>query len=397
MSFEIIIEFSEVAYCMMLLTISCLCFITVVFDFSVTSYHRWLFSPPHANQQNTCSLATPQFPQLRDTSTPLRHYSLADTSLRQNSTFSVHLPEFWEFNVTGYFQSIELIFNDNNIISEISKYSHLIQALSKTIHILKRLTDIVRTTNNVAPYTTLKQALIDRYTTTSSGCLQKILYDCHRDQSIVTAYLIQLRTLLGTQYDSNSPLQKDLIKHKLLESLDSHIRLCLYHYEDRSLDALAKHADKLLSLHNNSPSSKSLPSDHNDNQTLINESVNSRLQNLQRQLADIFKVHTQSPNTTNENTHNALLCYYHQQFDNRARKCPPFPAFSNSGTPLQKMWHLPPWLRGSEAGQHRQNPLVSCDGPNHYHTISCGYWSSMFGYTSNYGWLWYLFPLQCSG
>ena len=101
MSFEIIIEFSEVAYCMMLLTISCLCFITVVFVFSVIFYHRWSSSPLHANQQNTCSLATPQFSRPRDTSIPLRHYSLADTSLRQNSTFSVHLPEFWEFNVTG--------------------------------------------------------------------------------------------------------------------------------------------------------------------------------------------------------------------------------------------------------------------------------------------------------
>ena len=219
---------------MMLLTISCLCFITVVFVFSVISYHRWSSSPPHANQQNTCSLAMPQFPRPRDTSTPLRHYSLADTSLRQNSTFGIYLPEFWEFNVTAYFQSIELIFNDNNMTSEIYKYSHLIQALSKTTHALKGLTDIVRTTNNVAPHTTLKQASIERYTTTPSGCLQKILNDCHKGQSTVTAFLIQLRTLLGTQYDSNSPLQKDLIKHKLLESLDSHIRLCLYHYEDGS-------------------------------------------------------------------------------------------------------------------------------------------------------------------
>ena len=258
--------------------------------------------------------------------------------MRQNSTFSVHLPEFWKFNVTGYFQSIELIFNDNNITFEISTYSHLIQALSKTTHILKGLTDIVPTTNNVAPYTTLKQALIERYTTMPSDCLQKILNDCHRGQTTVTAYLIQLRTLLGTQYDSNSPLQKDLIKHKLLKSLDSHIRLCLYHYEDGPLDALAKHADKLHSLHNNSPSSKSIRSDHNNNQTLINESVNSRLQNLKRQLADISKVQTQSPNTTKKNTHNALPCYYHQQFGIRARKCqgPPRPAFSNSGTSLSK-------------------------------------------------------------
>ena len=320
----------------MLLTISCLCFIAVVFVFSVIFYHRWSSLPLHANQQNTCSLATPQFSRPRDTSTPLCHYSLADTSLRQNSTFSVHLPEFWEFNVTGYFQSIESIFNDNNKTSEISKYSHLIQALSKTTHISKGLTDIVRTTNNVARYTTLKQALIERYTTTPSGCLQKILNDCHSGQSTVTAYLIQLRTLLGTQYDSNSPLQKDLIKHKLLESLDSHIRLYLYHYEDGPLDTLTCRQTSFSTQQ--FPSSKSLRSDHNDNQTLINESVNSILQNLQRQLADISKIQTQSPNTTKENTHNALPYYYHQQFGNRASKCqgPPCPAFSSSGVPLSK-------------------------------------------------------------
>ena len=42
----------------------------------------------------------------------------------------------------------------------------------------------------------------------------------------------------------------------------------------------------------------------------------------------------------------------------------------------QKTRHLPLWLKGLEAEQHRQNPLVLCDGPNHYHTISCGYWAA---------------------
>ena len=241
--------------------------------------------------------------------------------------------------------------------------------------------------------------MIERYTTTPSGCLQKILNDCHRGQTTVTAYLIQLRTLLGTQYDSNSPLQKDLIKHKLLESLDSHIRLYLYHYEDGPLDALAKHADKLLSLHNNFLSSKSIRSDHNDNQTLINESVNFRLQNLQRQLADISKVHTQ-PQTLLKKIHITLFrATITSDLATEPANAKVHHALRLATLKLlcQKTRHLPPWLKGLEAGQHRQNPLVLCDGPNHYHTISCGYWDSMFGYTSNYSWLWYLFPLQCSG
>ena len=71
----------------------------------------------------------------------------------------------------------------------------------------------------------------------------------------------------------------------------------------------------------------------------------------------------------------------------------PSPQMPRSTMPcVQQLWsssvkktrHLPPRLKGLEAGQHRQNPLVLCDGPNHYHTVSCGYWGSMFGYTSNY-------------
>ena len=103
-----------------------------------------------------------------------------------------------------------------------------------------------------------------------------------------------------------------------------------------------------------------IPPHHNDNQTLINESVNSRLQNLQRQSADTSKIHTQSPNTTKKNTHNALPCYYHQRFGNRARKCqgPPCFAFSNSGAPLSK--NAAPAsmaLRGWRQDNIEKNPL----------------------------------------
>ena len=123
--------------------------------------------------------------------------------------------------------------------------------------------------------------------------------------------------------------------------------MCLSHYEDGPLGALAKHADQRLSLHNNSPSTKSLRSDYSDNQTFINELINFRLQNLQRQLADISKVHIQSLNITKENTHNALPCYYHQRFGNRARKChgPPCPALATLELFYQKTRHLLPWLR----------------------------------------------------
>ena len=40
---------------------------------------------------------------------------------------TLHLPDFWEFKQRGYFHSVDLLFNSNNIICELTRYSILLQ------------------------------------------------------------------------------------------------------------------------------------------------------------------------------------------------------------------------------------------------------------------------------
>ena len=337
-------------------------------------------APPSPSSRQTNTPAHSQIFSTPSNNTPHHHTSTPTTSLPnqnhtlsfsdnspQNSTLPLLLPDFWEFNATGYFHSIELIFEDKNVITELSKYCLLIQALSKTAHVLKRMSDVIRTVDSTTPYTVLKLALIQRYTSRSSSCLQTILDECDRNESTVSEYLMRLHSLLGEHYDSSSPLHRDLIRHKLLESLDPQLRLCLYHYEDGPLDVLARHADQLLSRNKNfspqHPNAKS-SSNYTDtkHQTLINEVVDSRLENLQRRVADLTKSaqqphrHSVGTPTTRPDYDSSYtrasrrdvtttpqssvspdcppsrtpLCYYHSRFGDRALKCegPPCPSYT---------------------------------------------------------------------
>ena len=219
---------------------------------------------------------------------------------------TLHLPAFWEFNPRGYFHSVDLLFHSNNIC-ELTRYSILLQTLSKSESVLQRMFDILASVDRDTPYTTLKTAMIQRYTSQSSGCLQSILNKCHRGDKTVSEYFIQLRSQLGEHYDTHSLLHTDLLRHKLLESLDPHSRLCLYHYENEPLESLARHADQFLSritsLHNS-------PTDMvASNQEVINENVEAKLGSIEQNIARLNQTANNSHIERNAAASNQCVSY----------------------------------------------------------------------------------------
>ena len=60
-------------------------------------------------------------------------------------------------------------------------------------------------------------------------------------------YFVHFCTLLGARYSEDFLLHTNLLRHKLLNSLDTYTRLSLYHHEEAPLNELDHHADKLLS------------------------------------------------------------------------------------------------------------------------------------------------------
>ena len=89
---------------------------------------------------------------------PRRRLELSTNSSTENSQLPsnlsqhlVHLPDFWPMNVVAYFKTIELLFNDNGVTSEHSKYASLVTALGKDKNALSKVTDILQRLDDQVP------------------------------------------------------------------------------------------------------------------------------------------------------------------------------------------------------------------------------------------------------
>ena len=99
--------------------------------------------------------------------------------------------------------------------------------------------------NKNSPYSQLKEAFIECFAVDHNDSLHSLLYCCERDKDSVFKFLLRLKTRLDCQYDSQSRLVADLLRQRVLNSVDPQIRLNL-HYETCSVDEFASHADRLL-------------------------------------------------------------------------------------------------------------------------------------------------------
>ena len=284
-------------------------------------------------------------------------------SLPPHSSRSVTLPDFWSTNPVGYFNAIELLFQDSGITAESTKYALLITALSKDKTTLARVTDIFQQLNAESPYSQMKTALLKRCSNCHDESPHSLLYQCNRGKDSISDFLLRIKTRLGPRYNEDSSLIMDLVRHHLLESVGDQVRLSLYHYESGSVEELAYHADRLLNRTKDSASTTQTTLVHHysnqrvPNQQLVNETVETRLDSLRRDVTNLASfnqeaVHTPKANTLgvshrqegrsnnapppsgfrNINTNpQSYACYYHDRFGSRAYKCdgPPCP-FSTS-------------------------------------------------------------------
>ena len=139
-----------------------------------------------------------------------------------------------------------MMFSHSGITEETSKYSALIQALSKHEQTLTKVADIRQNLNQDEPYTQLKTSLLERLCSKIDDSPHTILKQCTKGSDTVTEFLIRIKAALGTYYDSHSPILTDLIRHHLFEAVDPQIMINLYHYKSASLEELAQHADRLI-------------------------------------------------------------------------------------------------------------------------------------------------------
>ena len=160
---------------------------------------------------------------------------------------------FWENDASAYFSTIELMFQEANMTSKRSRYLALVTTLSRDVSVFKSVAHLLKTTNAVTSYSTLKVAILRLYSNAGGEDLENSLNDCVLGDDKVSNYLTRLRSIFASRYCESTTLQKEILKSRVLQSVDTPTKLALYLYEQSTVDELAAHADRLLSLAKSQP------------------------------------------------------------------------------------------------------------------------------------------------
>ena len=126
------------------------------------------------------------------------------------------------------------MFQKANMTSERSRYLPLVTTLSRDASVFKSVAHLLKTTNAATPYSTLKVAILRLYSNADGEDLETSLNDCVRGDDKVSNYLTRLRSIFASRYCEPTALQEDIIKSRVLQSVDTPTRLALYSYEQNT-------------------------------------------------------------------------------------------------------------------------------------------------------------------
>ena len=247
-----------------------------------------------------------------------------------NSFENIHLPPFWENDASAYFSTIELMFQEANMTSERSRYSALVTTLSRDASVFKSVAHLLKTTNTVKPYLTLKVAIFRLYSNAGGEDLETLLNDCVRGDNKVSNYLARLRSIFASSYCEPTTLQEDIFKSRVLQSVDTPTRRALYSYEQSTVDELAAHADRLLSLAKSQPTTpmSKVNITSTKPQCKVYEYFDKQLGNmsdavdeLNRKLEKFTSYQRNKGFAPTSTISKNELCFYHNRYGNRAHKC----------------------------------------------------------------------------
>ena len=256
-----------------------------------------------------------------------------------------------------YFSTIDLLFEESEITTERAKYLSLVSILAQDDKIYKKIAHFLLEADRTTPYSSLKQKPLTHFSSDEGDQLETLIGDCIRRKNTVKDYLVRLRGIFTSRYGTTTALQENLIKSRILQSVDSAARMALYHYEQSYVDEIAAHADRLLARarHDSvsfSPGNKfSTPtSNHLLKQKAINEMLESRINHLDsavnvlNQLESSLKSAMDSSPARRQQTPaqpeaNSRNCWYHAKYGRRAKFCEggPCPMYSSDlPVPRQK-------------------------------------------------------------
>lgn len=246
-----------------------------------------------------------------------------------NAITELRLPTYGANNPRIWFAQVEALFLARGIRSQAAKYAHVVGALP--IEIATEVGDLIDHVPETDPYEKIKAAVIQRTSVSDEKRLQILLTSCDLGDKRPSQLLRHMKQLAGP-YN----LDETLLKQMWLQRLPHNVRQILS-VSGRSvtLEDLADMADKMMEIY---------PDRHclNEIQTSGNGDTNTTL-NIQQQLtqlttqlaslqATIASIHSRpnrsisreragSRHRSRSPKKTVGICWYHQKYGTKARRC----------------------------------------------------------------------------
>lgn len=246
---------------------------------------------------------------------------------QESSTEDMHVdrvvikpPPFWKADPNLWFLQLEAQFQINNITSDLKKYNYVISSIDTEI--LSQVTDYIHSPPESQKYEGIKKKLIAIFSDSKEKQLRKLLSEMELGDRKPSQLLNEMRRL------GSSSVSSDLLKTLWMQRLPVHIQSVLTTSSD-NLESLSIMADKIAEIEQ--PRTFAITSDPKPGNL---EEVISKLSREVSELKVAFKEdpiprskqrsrfrsRTPSRNRLSNSTSNEL-CWYHQEFKSKARKC----------------------------------------------------------------------------
>lgn len=249
----------------------------------------------------------------------------ATTNVASNTLHK--LPVFWSNMPEVWFIQVEQIFTLNRILSDVSKYRHVVAVLPQEA--MSNVIDLLRNPPENEKYNSLKQALISRHSLSENKRLEELLNASEIGDRSPSAFFRDMENSMGSSSFVNSHLLKRLWLRKLPEAVK--VAITSSHLED--IQTLLTLADNVWEVtHTSSISSiasKPSASSSNREDKLI-EAINAlsiEVSSLKKNFSERrrnfggYQGGRSRSRSRSRSRQNRNYCWYHTNFGDRASKC----------------------------------------------------------------------------
>ena len=240
----------------------------------------------------------------------------------QLASISLGLPSFWSTHPDAWFINIESQFALANITREETKFHKVVAALPEDI--ATQVLDITQSSYQAGNYTKLKTAILKLFTKSKAKRLDELL-ECANIQNMKpSAILRKLRNLTGaTNPADRIKLEDDDFKQLFIRALPRCLQGPINIISpDHTVTELAEKADRYYE--SNPPQPNSIAAiQHPPTSAAEISAVQDEIAALRKAIAktNTSRAALPKPKRIFQPTNRPLLCWYHAQFGDQARKC----------------------------------------------------------------------------